>query len=144
MKIAKNINAKAEQTLFGKNINPTAMRILVLNFLLKQNAAIKLSDIEKGLEPADRITIYRTLKTFEEKGLTHIINDGTGSPKYALCAEDCDANKHHDLHVHFYCTSCKETFCLPNCKIPDILLPNNFTSLEMNLLVKGVCNKCKN
>jgi Fur family ferric uptake transcriptional regulator len=133
-----------EQKLSNKNIQPTAMRILVLNSLLEQNSAVSLSDIEKNLEPADRITIYRTLKTFEGKGLVHMIDDGTGSPKYALCLEECDATQHHDLHVHFNCVLCKETFCLPDTKIPEILLPDNFTSTEMNLVVKGICSKCKN
>ena len=136
------MNTVTEQKLIDKSINPTAMRLLVLNLLLKQHAAISLSDIEKNLEPADRITIYRTLKTFEEKGMIHIIDDGTGSPKYALCLEACDASHHHDLHVHFYCTACKETFCLPDSKIPDFSLPDGFTSAEMNLVVKGVCNNC--
>lgn len=144
MEIAEKINPEIEQKLTDKNINPTAMRILVLDLLLKQNHAISLSDIEKGLGPSDRTTIYRTLKTFEEKGLTHVIDDGTGTPKYALCREECSAHEHHDLHVHFYCTSCKETFCLPNSKIPDILLPNGFTSLELKLMVKGVCDQCEN
>jgi len=134
----------AEQKLNDKNIHPTAMRILVLDSLLKQSSALSLSDIEKNLEPADRITIYRTLKTFEGKGLVHMIDDGTGSPKYALCLEDCSANEHHDLHVHFNCIVCRETFCLPNTKIPEVLLPDNFTSTEMNLVVKGTCSKCKN
>jgi Fur family ferric uptake transcriptional regulator len=134
----------AVQKLSDKNIHPTAMRILVLDSLLKQSSAISLSDIEKKLEPADRITIYRTLKTFEGKGLVHMIDDGSGSPKYALCLEDCGADQHHDLHVHFNCIVCKETFCLPNTKIPEVLLPDNFTSTEMNLVVKGICSKCKN
>jgi len=135
---------ETEKKLTDNKINPTAMRLLVLDFLLKQNAAIRLTDIEKGMEPADRTTIYRTLKTFEEKGLVHSIDDGTGFPKYALCAEACDADEHHDLHVHFYCTKCKETFCLPNCKIPDISLPDNFRPSEMNLVVKGICDHCPN
>ena len=118
------------------------MRLLVLDLLLRQASAISLSDIEKALLPADRITIYRTIKTFEEKGLVHIIDNGTGTPKYALCQDDCDANEHHDLHVHFYCITCKETFCLPDSKIPDITLPSKFNSLEMNLLVKGTCDQC--
>ena len=143
METASRINSIAEQNLVDKKINPTAMRILVLDFLLKRNAAISLSDIEKGLYPADRITIYRTLKTFEEKGLVHIIDDGTGSPKYALCADECSINEHHDMHVHFYCNTCKETFCLPDSKIPEIKLPDNFTSAEMNLVVKGICDQCK-
>jgi len=137
------IRLNAEQKLNERNITPTAMRILVLDSLLKQHAAISLRDIEKNLEPADRITIYRTLKTFSEKGLIHVIDDGTGTPKYALCPDDCDANQHHDLHVHFNCIVCKETFCLPNTKIPDIVLPKNFSPTEMNLVVKGICSTCK-
>ena len=133
-----------EKKLAGKKINPTAMRILVLDFLLKQHSAICLTDIEKCMAPADRITIYRTLKTFEQKGLVHSIDDGTGSPKYALCPESCDPGEHHDLHVHFYCLHCRETFCLPDSKIPDIPLPDKFSPLEMNLVVKGFCGHCPN
>jgi Fur family ferric uptake transcriptional regulator len=140
----QDMNISTEQKLADKNITPTAMRILVLNSLLIQSSAVSLSDIEKNLGPADRVTIYRTLKTFEEKGLVHSIDDGTGSPKYALCPEACGASEHHDLHVHFYCTACKETFCLPNSKIPQVQLPNKFTAVEMNLVVKGVCSKCQN
>ena len=138
------MKVQVEQKLIEKKINPTAMRLLVLDLLQQQNSAISLSDIEKNLEPADRTTIYRTLKTFEEKGLTHTIDDGTGTPKYALCVEECDDHEHHDLHVHFYCNTCKETFCLPDSKIPDIELPGGFSPSEMNLIVKGICNKCKN
>jgi Fur family transcriptional regulator, ferric uptake regulator len=133
---------QVEQKLVGKNINPTAMRILVLELLLQQNSAISLTDIEKSLETADRSTIYRTLKTFGQNGLIHIVEDGTGTPKYALCVEECSTHEHHDTHVHFYCNSCKETFCLPDHKIPNISLPSGFTSAEMNLIVKGTCEKC--
>jgi len=59
---------QVEERLLNKNIHPTAMRILVLDFLQDKNSAISLSDIEKGLQPADRTTIYRTLKTFEHNG----------------------------------------------------------------------------
>jgi Fur family ferric uptake transcriptional regulator len=133
---------QVEQKLASKKINATAMRILVLELLLQQYSAISLSDIEKALETADRITIYRTLKTFEQNGLIHSIEDGTGTPKYALCVEECSTHEHHDMHVHFYCNNCKETFCLPNHKIPDISLPARFSPAEMNLIVKGICEKC--
>jgi len=132
-----------ELRLTNKHINPTAMRILVLNSLSQKKAAVSLADIEKSLEPADRITIYRTLKTFAEKGLIHVIDDGTGAHKYALCVEDCDEGAHHDLHVHFNCIKCRETFCLPNSKIPEVALPDDFTSTEMNLVVRGICSACK-
>lgn len=136
------MSSTTEKKLTDKKVNPTAKRLLVLDFLLKQHTALRLTDIEKGMEPADRTTIYRTLKTFEEKGLVHCIDDGTGFPKYALCPEDCDPAGHHHLHVHFYCTKCKETFCLPDSTIPDISLPDKFRPLEMNLVVKGICDRC--
>jgi len=136
------MNPEIEQRLIQKNINPTTMRLLVLEFLQEQNHALSLSDMEQGLAPADRTTIYRTLKTFEEQGLIHSIDDGTGAPKYALCLADCDAGGHHDLHLHFYCTICQETYCLPTTKIPKINLPENYQAQEVQLVVKGICGKC--
>jgi Fur family transcriptional regulator, ferric uptake regulator len=114
-----------DNTLQQKGIRPTAMRLLVLDFLLKQSNAISLSDVEASFLRADRITLYRTLKTFEDKGLVHSIDDGSGSVKYALCPDSCAAQAHNDLHVHFYCYRCRETFCLPNSQIPEIALPGN-------------------
>ncbi|WP_449438917.1 hypothetical protein [Pedobacter steynii] len=37
-----------ENKLKVKDVNPTAMRLLVLDFLTKQNAAISLNDLERG------------------------------------------------------------------------------------------------
>ena len=131
-----------EKILTAKAVSPTAMRLLVLDILIKQKTAISLSDLENSLKHSDRITLYRTLKTFEEKGLVHRIEDGTGAAKYALCEEDCSAEHHQDLHIHFYCTSCKETFCLPGTSIPQVSLPQNFQLMEINLTAKGICEHC--
>ena len=131
-----------EHKLARKNIRPTAMRLLVMEVLTSQEAAISLTDVEKSFEKSDRVTLYRTLKTFQEKGLVHSIDDGTGAPKYALCEEDCECDIARDLHVHFHCRVCSETFCLPKYKIPEISLPEKFRSEEANLVVKGICNKC--
>lgn len=131
-----------EIRLTEKNIRPTAMRLLVLETLSGQKTAISLSDIEKTFEKSDRITLYRTLKTFQENSLVHSVDDGTGAPKYALCEEDCKCDIERDLHVHFHCKICNETFCLPKYKIPEISLPEKFISEEANLVIKGVCVKC--
>lgn len=130
-----------EKRLKAKEIQPTAMRMLILDYFVKQPSAITLMDLERGLAPSDRITIYRTLKTFEEKGIIHSIEDGTGATKYALCKEDCTADQ-CDIHIHFYCFECKETICLPKSRIAEVKLPDGFLSEELNLLVKGKCPKC--
>ncbi|PSR56626.1 transcriptional repressor [Adhaeribacter arboris] len=132
-----------DKTLQRKGIRPTAMRLLVLDYLLQQTAAVSLNNLETYFLRSDRVTLYRTLKTFEEKGLVHRIEDGSGSVKYALCPEDCSTQEHHDLHVHFYCTQCRETFCLPRSHIPEISLPEKFQTQEISLIVKGVCATCR-
>ena len=136
------MKAGIEERLEAKGVKPTAMRMLVLEHLSHQLFAVSLTELEKALAPVDRITVYRTLKTFEEHCLVHAIDDGTGSSKYALCQVDCDDSPHHDLHIHFYCRTCQETYCLPKTLIPAIGLPEGFKKDEMSLLVKGFCQNC--
>lgn len=132
-----------ENTLLEKQINPTAMRLVVLDYLLKQNNAVSLTDMEVSLEKTDRVTLYRTIKTFEDHGLVHRIDDGTGITKFALCQPSCTTEGHHDLHVHFYCTNCGETHCLPKTRIPEVKLPGGYERQDVSLLVKGLCSECK-
>jgi len=58
-----------ESRLNKREIKPTAMRILVLQYLMKQKSAISLQQIENAMPSADKSTIYRTLKTFEKSKL---------------------------------------------------------------------------
>jgi Fur family transcriptional regulator, ferric uptake regulator len=132
---------KIENQLKDRHIKPTAMRELVLSVLSEQNTAISLAELEQNFEKAERTTLYRTLKTFEENKLIHSIDDGTGSVKYALCKETCHCNP-EDLHVHFLCTKCQHTYCLNDIAIPTISLPVNFKLETINMVVKGICANC--
>ena len=131
-----------ENRLKTRAIKPTAMRLLVLDELSKQNAAMSLQDLEQAFEKADRITLYRTLKTFQEKGLVHSIEDGTGATKYALCKPGCECAP-EDLHVHFHCNNCEKTFCLPKVGIPTFQLPPLFSMEEIKLTATGICAQCR-
>ncbi|MFA5668700.1 MAG: hypothetical protein WC967_05605, partial [Balneolaceae bacterium] len=53
-----------DNKLVSRNIKPTAMRELVLQVLIEQKTAISLSELEQKFEQADKVTLYRTLKTF--------------------------------------------------------------------------------
>ena len=132
-----------DDKLTSRNIKPTAMRELVLDILTEQKIAICLADLEQKFHKSDKVTLYRTLKTFEEKKLIHSIDDGTGAVKYALCKESCQCHP-EDLHVHFFCLKCQHTFCLSDIPIPSINLPVNFSMENINLVVKGVCSNCNN
>ena len=134
----KNIDNFLEK----RKIRPTAMRILTFKYLLGQEVATSLTDIEQAFDKSERTTLYRTLKTFEENGLVHKIDDGSGVTKFALCEENCNCDVETDLHLHFHCNNCKETVCLTNHKIPHISLPDAYTAEDVNLVVKGICDKC--
>lgn len=135
------MNNKLEKKLTQRDIKPTAMRILVLQFLMEQDKAVSLNSIENVLKMADKSTIYRTLKTFEHNKLVHTIDDGTKQLKYALCLETCECET-VDLHYHFHCSSCQSTFCLNNQNIPSIELPKNFKMHQANMVIKGLCAEC--
>ena len=130
-----------EDKLLERNIKPTAMRELVLRELLEQKVAVSLSDLESKFDKVDKVTIYRTLKTFEENKLIHSIDDGTGSVKYALCKESCQCLP-EELHVHFLCTVCNQTYCLNEIPVPLIHLPVSFSLESVNMVIKGICANC--
>lgn len=132
---------QVENRLNQRDIKPTAMRILVLQYLMEQENAVSLQMIEEAFESADKSTLYRTLKTFEKNNLVHTIDDGTKQLKYALCLESCECET-QDLHYHFHCTECENTFCLTQHNIPKIELPKNFKMKQANLVIKGLCENC--
>ena len=131
-----------DKKLTEKEVRPTAMRSLVYQQLAKQNTAVALTDIELTFTKADRTTLYRTIKTFEEKGIVHQIDDGTGISKYALCEPGCNCEIENDLHLHFHCNNCDKTVCLTEHKIPQISLPDGYVAEDVNLVVKGICSDC--
>ncbi|MEL6944496.1 MAG: transcriptional repressor, partial [Bacteroidota bacterium] len=132
---------KEENLLERRSIQPTAIRILVLRYLLENNKAVSLKSLETHFAHSDRSSLFRTLKTFEAQKLVHSIDDGSGMTKYALCLENCQCEP-KDQHFHFHCVQCEETFCLTKQHIPSIQLPPNFRLQEANLVLKGVCANC--
>lgn len=134
-------NKEITTLLSIKNIQKTAMRILVLQFFLEQKSAISLPQLEEKFYYSERTTLYRTLKTFEDKALVHKINDGTSSTKYAICKTTCEADHHIDVHPHFYCEKCETTTCVNTILIPKLSLPN-FKISSTELIIKGICDVC--
>ena len=131
-----------EKILKVNNVKLTAMRLLVLQFLLNKKVAVSLTNIEEYFDNSDRTTLFRTLKTFVKNGIAHQIDDGTGIKKYAICEENCNCEMDTDLHLHFHCTNCNETVCLTEHKIPYINLPDGYVADDANLVLKGICDKC--
>jgi Fur family transcriptional regulator, ferric uptake regulator len=135
---------KSPKDLLGSfELRHTSTREEVLQAFLKHPEALSQHDIETELPPShDRITVYRTIKTFLDKGLVHKILDDSGTLKYALCTERCSHGEHNHDHLHFKCEVCKKTTCIENTKIPEIPLPAGYLAQELNVLIHGVCKNC--
>lgn len=124
------------------SLRNTPARAAILH-MFEENKALSESDIEKGISiPCDRVTIYRTLSTFLDKGILHKVLDDAGVTKYALCSSGCQEGAHNHNHVHFKCNTCHETVCIDKVSLPSLTLPNGFQAEETNVLVQGTCDKC--
>ena len=132
------------QILKDYDLRTTTSRSAILRLFLRNSFALSYSDIEREIAATfDRVTVYRTLRTFLDKGVIHKVLDDEGSLKYALCSEPCSTIEHHHEHVHFKCNRCGHTSCLDNVTIPSIALPKGYVAGAMNLLIQGICDLCQ-
>lgn len=127
--------------LSEREIQPTAIRLLVLREMLLANRPVSLLDLEQTLDTVDKSSIFRTLTLFLSHHLIHCIDDGTGSFKYAVCSPGCSCGV-EDLHTHFHCERCNRTFCFKNIPTPVVKLPEGFTLNSINYVLKGLCPEC--
>lgn len=136
-------SAAINDILKRNQLSVTGSRKRILDLFLTNNGALAHHDIEeKTGEKFDRVTIYRTLQTFVEKGIIHTIPTADNSVLYALCKDECSTGHHHDNHVHFVCDNCNVTYCLDAVVTPEVKLPKAFKPKVIEVLVSGVCGNC--
>lgn len=134
--------SELKQSLKNHKLRVTDCRMDVLEYFQQQNKALSFKDLEDRFKEYDRVTLYRTLHSFEENGLLHKIPGDGGSAVYGLC-NDCDVESHHHNHMHFKCTSCGTTECIDvPVDIPAVSLPKNYKMADMDVIVNGTCNTC--
>jgi Fur family ferric uptake transcriptional regulator len=138
------MSTQVSQILKKNQLSITDSRQKILDLFLQSSGALAHADIERKTgENFDRVTVYRTLQSFVEKGIIHLIPTTDNSIKYALCKDDCVAGHHHDNHVHFICDDCNKTICLDDVTVPAVKLPKSFKPLHAEMVVTGVCGDCK-
>lgn len=132
-----------ENLLKKKKLRLTSFRNEVLNVFLNSSNAVSINDIEDKLKQFDRITLYRTLKTFKEKGLIHEIVMPGDIKKLALCPDECSSlnHLHTAQHIHFRCKMCENIFCLDLHEFPEINIPQ-FKVDSIEIQGTGICNIC--
>jgi Fur family transcriptional regulator, ferric uptake regulator len=136
-------NEEISLLLKKHRLSVTDSRKRILELFQDSSTALAHHDIEKLTgERFDRVTVYRTLQTFIEKGIIHTIPTTDNGIRYALCKEACEEGHHHDDHVHFVCDSCGATTCLENVHIPDVRLPRGYKMRQVDMVVSGLCKDC--
>jgi Fur family ferric uptake transcriptional regulator len=126
-----------------KKLSQTPFREEVLAIFNRHDRAIPLSVIERELKKYDRVTLYRTMKIFLEKGLIHEITISGEESNYAICQEECESNKHHHQHIHFKCSKCESIFCVEIDKFPSISIPD-YQIDQLEIQASGLCKQCVN
>lgn len=134
--------AKSIEILLEHGIRPTANRLLLVKVLSKAEHPLTMKEVEDLVDTIDKSNIFRTLSLFRDQHLVHVLQDGADAVRYELChshEEDHD----DDLHAHFYCERCRQTFCLNDIPVPQVDLPKGYRLNTINYLIKGICPNCQ-
>ena len=116
-------------------------RVALLELLMDSPKAFALSEIEKRLSISiDRVTIYRTLHTFEAIGLVIKVVDHNG-----ICLYMANPESHSNLnmHPHLRCKECGKVVCLPCLPKEYLDRLEKYEIDEMYFLMEGTCPECE-
>ncbi len=132
-----------KKILKTRNLRATELRIALLEIISNLGKAVSHREIQNSLIKFDRITLYRTLNTFIERGILHKIILEDNKNFYALCNLECTIDKHHHQHIHFQCNQCKEVSCLESKEPIELGISNHLVD-EIEIKASGLCQDCYN
>jgi Fur family ferric uptake transcriptional regulator len=135
-------NNKFEHLLDQHHLKKTVPRLKVLAMMSEKDTATSQPDLEGLMQDVDRVTLYRILNVFEEKGIIHKVFDLNGTANYAICTSNCQEHLHQDEHLHFNCTICNKVYCLDDLNLPAFSLPAGFKAKGFTLYASGTCPQC--
>ncbi|MBU1292590.1 transcriptional repressor [Patescibacteria group bacterium] len=130
---------KIRALLAGVDLRATTQRVALLKELLEQAHPLSVEKLTQGMGNAlDTATVYRTLDTFEEKGLVRKVELAQGRALYEHAGEH---------HHHIVCTECgviqDVDVCLPKSVQGTVQRASGFANVNEHALeFFGVCKKC--
>ena len=141
----KNKHILDSRLILSENgISRTKFRTQLLSLFFTSKRSLSIEDILNYFKNSiNKVTVYRCLASFENKGLIHKVPDSNNFKRYSLCKEDeCNSDSHNHNHGHFICYSCDQTFCIEDIKSPDIKSLKGFDVKELKLTLEGYCSDC--
>ena len=119
----------------------TRARIDVLATLLDAGEALTHHDVERRLRRShdvDRVTLYRVLEWLTEQGLAHKLSGDDRIWRFSAAGH----RPARGGHAHFECSSCGKVICLDQTKLPSIPLPAGYRRRDVEVTIKGNCDRC--
>ena len=136
------MNSKDIKALLKKrNLKSTSTRLNLLTKMKKYGSAISHSELQKQMNPIDRVTLYRTIETLKDKGIIHKAFQENSEVYYAICGNSCEENQHHHEHAHFKCTKCNKISCEKLDQILEFSL-SDFIINKISINLEGICKLC--
>ncbi len=132
-----------KKMLKTRNLRATEIRVALLEIISNLGRAVSNQEIQNSLIKFDRITLYRTLNTFIERGILHKIILEDNKNFYALCNLECTTDKHQHQHIHFQCNQCKEVSCLESKEPIELGISSHLVD-EIEIMASGTCQDCYN
>jgi Fur family ferric uptake transcriptional regulator len=135
-----------EEELRQHGLKSTRVRKEVLRVIATSAKALSHKEIQSQLsEKADRVTLFRLLHDFEQKGIIHKALDIKGVSVYAYCHHTCNEHGHsHHTHGHFQCKQCDSVFCMNQAEIMLNSMPTGFIIDKIEMTMYGICKECSN
>ncbi|MCH8557300.1 MAG: transcriptional repressor [Balneolia bacterium] len=137
-----------KEILHNHNLKATRIRLRVMELLTGSDVAMSHAQISELLddETIDKVTLYRTLNSFVEKGLAHKVATEDRNWLYAIYDDHAHNHKNSSHnHAHFICDDCEKIYCFP---IDEKLLSINRQNLhgfeikQQEIRLHGRCPVC--
>ena len=130
------------EELFAQHgVKLTANRLLIAQALEEAGRPLSMTELEDRLETIDKSNVFRALTAFRDAHQVHVLEDTGDGVRYELCLSHHE-DEDDDVHVHFYCTQCRRTFCLHDVPVPPVHVPDGYEPQGVSYLVKGICPAC--
>lgn len=127
------------------HVHLTQNRIAVFKLLTESKTALSVAVImKKSKILLDRISVYRALKYFLQKGIVEIVPNNRGNASYILASDERGIETKSDNKcAYFVCSSCQHTEIISE---PLQIKLNSLTQHQVSkysLIIEGLCTSCK-
>ena len=132
-----------QNLLSAHGIRKTRFRVELLGVFMESKYGLSFKDIKGRIRSTqDKVTIYRALDAFLDRGLIHKVPAKNNISKYALCTEECSEKIYEQDHAHFICTQCGNTFCMGDIELPVVKEIKGYKVKKYKLTLEGDCPDC--